>query len=199
MLLGLFGATSNLIGFVSCMMVAFYAFKLARLGTRRAFYLSIGSLIIGIALMIYGISFSFSLLVSNLFVRRPPLLLRLWLLSSLLMLIGYLLLAVSYTVHSFRNPFALSLLVIPSIMRIATLEIISTVLVLYLLLLIAYNTGKRGGRVSPLTVLSFFLLFTSQLVISLGLFRAFKYFLLGVAMRGVSFLPLLLVALESRK
>lgn len=114
--------------------------------------------------------------------------------ASLLLLIGYFFLVGSYTVQSFRNPWNFLALPLP-LLVFGSIELLGTVLVLYLLLLIAYNTGKMGGSTGPLTVATFVLLFTTQLTITWGFYIFSPIFLWGVACRGFSFFPMLLVAL----
>ncbi|NIQ04660.1 MAG: hypothetical protein GWO20_02690, partial [Candidatus Korarchaeota archaeon] len=121
-----------------------------------------------------------------------------WMFTSLLMLGGYVLLAVGYTVRTFKKP-SLALF-FPSLATIANIELAGVFLVSYLLFLVTFNVMKAGKRRESLAVLTYFVLLSSQLLTTWGLLtKALTSFLLGVTIRGITFFPSLLVFLTSGK
>lgn len=196
MILGFVGATSNFLGVIACAVISYFSFKLGRLGIKRAFLLTLGCLSISIGLFIYGLTFLSWILGFTGFAKALPK--PYWMYASLLILCGYFLFVFSYTIQTLRSPFQTVTPLLAPLIIMTTFEGMATILTLYLLLLVAYNTGKRGGRIGPLTVTSFFLFFLAQMIITMGLLLShLQYFLLGVTIRGFGFLPLLLVTLKS--
>lgn len=197
MILMAVGTATNLVGALSSAVIAYFSFKLGRWGNKRAYLLSIGSLLISLGLLIY--SFIFLRLVVGTLPYNSSLLLLFGKYASFFILVGFFLLVCSYTIQSLQTPFQTTPFLAPIIL-LGMVEMMSTLLTLYLLLLIAYNTGKQGGRVGPLTVFSFFLLFTAQMIITAGFILPYiPFFFLGATIRGFAFLPLLIVTIKSTK
>lgn len=120
-----------------------------------------------------------------------------WRLASFLVLLGYIFLAVGYTVRIYKSPWiTFSLLPFISLGRI---ELMGLIFSFYLLFLIAYSSRKSDRRNSSLAVLAYLVLFFAQILICWGLLNeTYPIFLWGVTLRGVTFLPTLWVALMSQ-
>ncbi|NIQ06775.1 MAG: hypothetical protein GWO20_13915, partial [Candidatus Korarchaeota archaeon] len=170
-----------------------------RLGDKRTFLLFFGFSLISIGLLIYGISFSVDLVTLLQYETTLPLetFAPYWKFASFLIIVGYVLLSLSYSIQSFKRTLA-STPVLLSMFSTTTIESIGSLLTLYLLFLVSYSTKKVESRKVSLTITAYGILFVSQLLITGGLFtESYPFFLWGLALRGMGFLPLLLVALGS--
>lgn len=193
------GTFANMIGFTSCIVIAFFSFRVGRLGDTRTFLFFFGFSFISIGLLIYGISFSVDLITLLQYEMTLPLetFVPYWKFASSLIIVGYVLLSISYSIQSFKRslvstPFLLSMF------STSTIESIGSLLTLYLLILVSYSAKKVKSRKVSLTITTYGILFVSQLLIMGGLFtEGYSFFLWGLVLRGMGFLPLLLVALSS--
>lgn len=196
----LLGAFSNLVGFTSCTVIAYFAFRVGRLGDRRVFLYGVGSFLIAIAFLIYGISLSINLfaifyyhalLSTNYFVSF-------WKIASLCMLLGYGLIGGSYTMHRVWRAMLLALPALPFTISMLGIEATGIFLSFYLLFLISFTTIKTGRKEGFLSVFGYLLLFLAQCLTTWGLLNGtWTLFLWGVALRGIGFIPILLVALTT--
>lgn len=194
----LLGASSNLVGFTSCAVISYFAIRVGRLGDRRVLLYGFGSFLIAIAFLIYGISLSINLLAILYYHTSLPTdyFISFWKIASLCILFGYGLIGVSYTTLQFWSGMLLAVPALPYTISMLGIETTGIFLSLYLLVLISYTTIKTGKKEGFLSVFGYLLLFLAQCVILWGLLNGSDtLFLWGIALRGVGFIPMLLVAL----
>lgn len=194
----LLGTVSNLIGFTACVVLTYFSFRIGRLGEKRAFLYSVGAFLLSIAFLIYGITFSMGLTALIVYKVRISLhqFFVYWKIVSLLILLGYFLLGLSYFFHTLQR-LLLGALILPLVFSMIMIETMNTILAFGLFIVVMYNLAKSKQQKGYFTFFAYCLLLVSQLMIVWGIQHSLQVYYWGIVMRGGGFAPLLLVALKS--
>lgn len=198
MLVFLLGAILNLIGFTSSLILGVFSFRIGRLGDKRAYLFSLGGILLSFGFLVYGLTFTIE--VSAMLRYQVTLsfdyFFSYWYFAAFLFLLGYLLLACSYTMHSvkIRIPYLAPLFLGLPFVRIEHLGVLLTV---YLLFIVSFNTWRTRQKIIGHSSLGYFFFVIAQILLSVGLSSNLQLFYWGVVFRGIGSVPLLLVALSS--
>lgn len=199
MLVFLLGAISNLLGFTSSLILAVFSFRVGQLGDKRAYLFSLGGIFLSFGFLVYGLTFSIE--VSAVLRYQASLsfdyFFSYWYITAFLFLSGYLLLAVSYTIHSarIRIPYLVPFFSFFSFLMIERLGILLT---FYLFTIVVFNTWQTRQKFIGHSSLGYLFFFIAQVMTSLGISINSQLFYWGIVLRGVGSIPLLFVALRSR-
>lgn len=161
------------------------------------FLFAFASLVLSVAYGMYGILFFMrALYVTSSLTWNFPLLTSypspLWMCASVLITIGYFLLAVVFTNH-IQKEIPVGRFILPLI-PLVFFEMVGLYLACYLFFFAILNVKKSKERYGLLGLVTYFILGVSQIIIVLGvLFYPYSLYLLGIGFRGLTFLPSLLV------
>lgn len=199
MLVFLLGTISNLIGFTASLILGVFSFRVGRLGDKRAYLFSLGGFLLSFGFLVYGVTFSIE--VSALLRYQAPLSFEYfhsyWYIAAFLFLFGYLLLAVSYTIHSARTliPYVAPFF---SFLPFLMVEQLGTLLTFYLFIIVTFNTWQSKQKFVGYSSLGYLFFFIAQVITTSGIASSSQLFYWGIVLRGIGSIPLLLVALRSK-
>lgn len=193
----IFCGLSNLLGFLSSLVIFYDSFRVGQMGDKNMFLFAFASLFLSIAYAMYSTLFFMGILYlpSRLYWKAPILSTYpspLWMCASLIITIGFFLLAVVFT-KQMQKKIPFEAFILP-LVPLVFFEMVGLSLACYLFFLAIVNLKQSKGKYGILGLVTYFIFGLAQVSIVWGvLSHSDSLYLLGIGLRGLTFIPSLLV------